>query len=659
MKNSNYGIKYLFVPIVAGLIVLGIFSCKQSSQQSTGGGNDTTSSPSIPLKTQPRIYDIQGTSHESPYKDKKVTDVEGIVTAVTYGKNKQKQIIPKGFYMQDAAGDGNKATSDGIYVYCAGHPQLAALAKGDLVAVTGTVTEFAYKPKNKEIIDLPVTQITVKTTDTITVKEHNKPLPAPIAVTAQDISGKPVFVSKLEELAPDAEVLDFYESLEGMRVTVAAPKVVAAPYMSTYYIVPGGADLTSRGGVIYNSYKSTARVCMTPFNCFKQGKTDTGLNFAEVTLGDSYTGDITGIMSYGYTNYRIEVSEPLPTANVHTFTAETSSISHNANKLNVVSYNLENFSKYEETAKKHKHKSGKTSEERAAAFADHLVTQLKSPDLICLIEIQDDDGSKKNKTTSKETLKLLITKIKGISGAPTYEACWIDPAKDTDGGKPGTNIRCAYLYRTDRLELVADADGTPTDSAVSSAKAEITADGSKLTANPARIGVENEAFTNTRKSLVGHFKLKTGTLANKDFFVINNHFSSKRGDDPIWGKTQPAQRKSEENRYKQAQAVRSFIDSIFAARNDAAVISVGDYNDYWFSKTLDIIKGADMKNAVEALPENDRYTYVYDGHSQTLDNIVVSNHVTVDIVDVLHINSEQSAKTRLSDHDPVFVQLSW
>ena len=94
-------------------------------------------------------------------------------------------------------------------------------------------------------------------------------------------------------------------------------------------------------------------------------------------------------------------------------------------------------------------------------------------------------------------------------------------------------------------------------------------------------------------------------------------------------------------------------------RPGTAVISVGDYNDFWFSKTIGIFKRAGMKNAIEALPENNRYTYVYDGHSQTLDNILVSDSVHIDMAEVLHVNAELPEKERLSDHDPVLVQVHW
>lgn len=89
------------------------------------------------------------------------------------------------------------------------------------------------------------------------------------------------------------------------------------------------------------------------------------------------------------------------------------------------------------------------------------------------------------------------------------------------------------------------------------------------------------------------------------------------------------------------------------------IVSVEDYNDFWFSKTLEIMKGSNMKNAIEALPENERYTFVYNAHSQTLDNILVPNRSEVAIsgANVLNVNSEFGGK--LSDHDPVFVQLDW
>ena len=101
----------------------------------------------------------------------------------------------------------------------------------------------------------------------------------------------------------------------------------------------------------------------------------------------------------------------------------------------------------------------------------------------------------------------------------------------------------------------------------------------------------------------------------------------------------------------------SFGEQLKAAGIPAAFLKTSTYNDFWFSQTIDNVKAAGMKNAIEALPENERYTYVYDGHSQTLDNILVTGNIAIIYADVLHLNSEFSPKKRVSDHDPVFVQL--
>ncbi|MEL3905870.1 MAG: endonuclease/exonuclease/phosphatase family protein [Treponema sp.] len=592
-----------------------------------------------------RIFAIQGTGHESPLKDKPVQDVPGIVTAITYSKGQ-----PSGFYMQDPEGDGNPASSDALYVYCGAEAFPAGLNTGDLVTVSGTVTEFAYKPKNAPLEDLPVTQITAPA---VRLLSSNHALPPPIELKAAQFE-KPVFLDDLTRLNPDAEALDFYESLEGMRVCVTNPRVVAAPYNGTHYIAPADAQgFSVRGGMMYNSYAATARLCLYPKKCFAR-LSDAGVASPLPSIGDSYRGTITGILGYGYGNYQIEPAEPLPPLIRSAVWPETSSALFSPQALNLVSYNLENFS-YGNTKKSHSSK--KTAAERAAAFAGQLITGMKAPDLICLIEVQDDSGEKKDDgvVSARKTLDLLTAELEKRRPGAGYKAVAINPTEGMDGGAPGANIRCAYLYRSDRLELVPDRDGKNNSRAAT--QAEIDAGGLNLIQNPARIGLGNPAFKHTRKSLAAHFRFKTGINGGKDFFVINNHLTSKRGDGKIWGRNQPVIRSSEVKRHRQAEAVAAFIKSITAVRPDAVIISAGDYNDFWFSKTIDIFKAAGMHNAIEVLPEHDRYTYVYDGHSQTLDNIMVTRNVRIAHVDILHVNAELPQKERLSDHDPIFVQL--
>ncbi|MGP1576790.1 MAG: InlB B-repeat-containing protein [Treponema sp.] len=621
--------------------------------------------------SQKRINAIQGTSHTSPENTKAVTTVPGVVTACNYSKGSKN-----GFYMQDLDADTNPATSEGIYVYCGNN--MPDVAVGDAVTVSGTVDEYAYvdkknnnkgknkKGKNKkatapaqESTDLSVTQIKITKKEDVSVISHNNRLPEPVELTA-DAFVKDIFKASLESLDPVNEVIDYYESLEGMRVKIPQPKIVASPYKNTQYLAPKGTPeewFTQRGGIILpdNYEKSTPCIRMYPLSCFQEAAS---AGVVEVAAGDSYTGDIIGVMGYAFSNYQVQLTEKLPAVTRGNITSERSTITFDASKLNIVSYNLENFS-IGNTDKSHA--SRKLAPARAEGFAKHLVTDMKSPDIICLIEIQDDSSGTNDKTVSSEkTLQLLIDKMKGINSSLDYKPLWINPEDNQDGGAPGANIRCAYLYNAARIALMPDADNQQTLATATTVEATVENGGMKLTENPARIGIKDSSFANTRKSLVAHFKvIAEGSMKDKDFFVINNHLSSKRGDNPVWGRNQPVKRDSETNRHKQADAVVKFIKAVTDKRSNAAIISVGDYNDFWFSETIKKFKEAGMKNVIEELEKTERYTYVYNGHSQTLDNILVTNNISIHNPDVLHINAELPATTRLSDHDPVFVQLSW
>ncbi|UZV92715.1 hypothetical protein OSA69_03175, partial [Treponema pallidum] len=60
-------------------------------------------------------------------------------------------------------------------------------------------------------------------------------------------------------------------------------------------------------------------------------------------------------------------------------------------------------------------------------------------------------------------------------------------------GQPGGNIRCCYLYRTDRVQLVQDQTGSAGTGTFHSV-AQMVRGGRQMVKNPARIGVGQESF---------------------------------------------------------------------------------------------------------------------------------------------------------------------
>ena len=175
-----------------------------------------------------------------------------------------------------------------------------------------------------------------------------------------------------------------------------------------------------------------------------------------------------------------------------------------------------------------------------------------------------------------------------------------------------------------------------------------------LTVNPGRIDPMNEAFNDSRKPLAAEF-----TVDGKALIVIANHWNSKGGDTPLFGQVQPVKLASEVQRQQIAEVVSNFVGDVLAKNPQANIISVGDYNDFQFSKPLQMFERAGMTNLIHKVPKNERYTYVYQGNSQVLDHIFVSKSLQNGAkIDIVHVNADFTEQAgRASDHDPLVTQV--
>ena len=196
------------------------------------------------------IWEIQGAGHVSPHLGARVR-TSGIVTAVANN----------GFYLQDPAGDGDDRTSDGIFVYTRKKPGVAA---GDAVSVSGKVGE--YVPGGARTNNLSVTQI--GGSPSVSVVSSGNPLPHPVVVGA---SGRrpPAGIIDDDGFArfdPESDGIDFLESLESMRVTIAAARALApTTRFGEIYVVAdlgaGASGINRRGGITLSPGTSTRSAC--------------------------------------------------------------------------------------------------------------------------------------------------------------------------------------------------------------------------------------------------------------------------------------------------------------------------------------------------------------------------------------------------------------
>jgi uncharacterized protein len=564
-----------------------------------------------------RIHHIQGATHTSLFAGKTVSDVEGVVTYID-GTSR--------FFMQDLVGDGDDKTSEGIQVFKSSH----GVQIGDRVKVTGTVSEFVGEGyAEKGDTDLASTQIAATTI----TKNGTAPLPAPIKLGVDRIAPEKIIDNdQFKVFDPEEDAIDFWESIEGMYVQIDDAKVVALQKDALVWVVPGNYETNVKPGGL--------RITADDYNPDRIGvdvrNGSTANKNYRAKMGDYYTGAIKGVIHYGYSNYKLMAQESsLPTLVETPILREATSIVPAADKLTIATYNVENF-------------TVSTPDAKVTKIGEAIVTQMKSPDIIGLNEIQDNNGETNNGVVDgTQSAQKIIDKVKALGG-PTYAYTEIAPENNKDGGAPGANIRVGFLYNTARVSLTPGAPkGTATEA--------VGYVNGKLTLNPGRIDPTNTAFNSSRKPAAAQFDFQ-----GESVIVIANHFNSKGGDQPLFGKNQPPVLGSEVQRHKISAITNAFVKDVKSKNPNANVVQLGDFNDFEFTQTLTIAKGNEMTNMIDLVPAEERYNYSYQGNAQVLDHVLVTNNMFAKTsVDIVNINSGfMEVHGRASDHDPVIIQTS-
>ncbi len=570
---------------------------------------------------------IQGRTHLSSFLGQDVRS-RGIVTAAGAGE----------IYLQDPAGDGDPATSDAIML----RTRTAALARGDEVRVTGIVTESV--PGGPGTANLSVTTIEARGVE---VLRRGQRLPRPVilgrdgrlppvrdVISADEL---PVNLRIQEEVRrnrfdPDSDAIDFFESLEGMLVTVRRPVAVSATQTFTreqseiVTLPDAGAGVaagrrTRMGGILLQSGRDNLGG-QNPERI--QIQLDAALfpgPVPAVRVGDSL-GDVIGIVRYNFGSYEVAATAGFEVG-PRALTPETTTLVGNMDVVTLASYNVLNLS------------ATASDSAQRRLLASQIVEALRSPDIIALQEIQDDSGEADDGITSaRGTLAALGSAI-AAAGGPRYAFFDVAPANGRPGGAPGGNIRNAFLYNPGRVRLLSWRSLTP----------------AVLVAARAR---DSLAFQDSRDPLEGVFEAH-----GRRFTVINNHLSSRFGSTPVFGAIQPFVQAGELARAAQVRALHDYVAHLLAADTAAAIAVLGDMNTFESSDELaELLPGtpAALHPLMALVPQEERYSYNYEGNSQALDHVFVSPALLGRAeLDVIHLNTDfPSLPGRTaSDHDPL------
>ena len=605
-------------------------SSPSASPPATATATATATSTATPGTV--RIHDIQGTSWLSPLNGQTVSNVPGIVTAVRATGS------TKGFWIQDPNPDSNPATSEGVFVYTGSAPSVAV---GDSVLVSAKVSDYYTLASGTTTASTSNLSVTELSAPTVTTLSSGNALPAAIVLSpdtvpstyAPNLGGGTI---ESTPITPTRSALDYYESIEGMRVEVDDARVVGPSdsYGEQYVTTKPGEKVTYRGGTELTAENATPAGRL-------EVVADNGTN-PEVSVGDTFTGATIGTIDYStYGGYLITAST-LGTVKSGGL-APVAATAGSAKDLSIATYNVENL-------------APQNADSKFAALAQGVVTNLAKPDIIALEEIQDNSGATDDGTVAADQTIAKLTTAIVAAGGPQYSYRTIDPVNDQDGGQPGGNIRVVYLFNADRVQFV-DTGAASVDRSTTGTQVYKLHGQPALTLSPGRVDPSSVAWTSSRKPLVGEFSFK-----GKPVFVIANHFDAKLGDQNADGRYQFPQQTSALQRTAQAQIVHDFVQQILAIDKKADIVVLGDLNDYQFSPSLTQLRTGTgdgtgtsiLTDLISTLPLDQQYTYDYDGISQVLDHILVTSGVSKPVYQVVHVNAEFA--NHASDHDPQEVQ---
>lgn len=597
-----------------------------------------------------KIAEIQGDGHISPLLNHKLT-TQGIVTATGV-----VDYYPGGFevYIQDPQGDNNPHTSEGIKLY---FNEVKDIKIGDLLEVTGIVFEENNHIQNG------LTGTSIREIESFRIL--NTGLERPEAIAIDDLVPEDYFSTYHGDLnfKPGLNLsdgLDFWESLEGMRISLKDPRIVGfrggkeqsddSKSHLTLYLLPNGKkrrSLNSRGNGIMAD-PDTERfnpqiipLASGPLTVQANSRDNTpGLNInANYGMGDIINGKMEGLLSFSKNLFGDgefvlnlpEVQESLTAYNESLSDVrlerieDRPSINYENEKLSIAAYNVKNLSP--------------VNKKRIKDTGRMFATNMNCPDIIGLVEIQDNNGETfEGSSAGGNTLDQLI---EAIPCDFKYAEANIDPLVHREGGVPGGNIRVSLIYNTKKLEFNSNPLPGPEVDTV------IKRDGS-LNYNPGRIFPRSEAFQRTRKSIVAEFGYK-----GRKLFVVVNHFNSKLSDTSHFSSVWPMVYPTERKRTLMANAVNTFVSRLDRRNPDSLIAVIGDFNEFMNMPAMRTLEGNVLHNLMRELPEEERYTTNHNGNSQPLDYIFVNRNLKNrdHIFKVLHLNSDYMG--RLSDHDPV------
>lgn len=651
-----------------------------------------------------------GATHRSPYAppsgngaSSQMVTVQGVIFEKTLARTSSGG-TQYGFFLQNTAAtaDSDPHTSDGIFVFQGSFPDLIGgyvPVVGDEVVVLARVTEFFSFTELSSARALVVVRSGV---------DLDQELPAQEVFPPDNL----------------AEANRYWERREGMRLLVPAGSlaidgrdVFPGTADAETWLVRGDHSIAQRlDPYDRRSFRDPHPLDNDPL-LFDDGngyRIIIGSLGVKATAGDNsvllppnrtfdaLTNSLVGGLYFSFSKYQIMVEQqPVFTPGVDPSLNSPPQPFDRTAEFSLAPYNVENLYDYRDDPFDGCDFTGNLGcpgvnppfdyvPASLAAYQAHLddiarqiIADLHGPDILLIQEAEDQDicsvsggallcGAVDDADGKPDTLQELALAIAALGG-PAYEAAY-----DRDGADD-RGIVSGFLYRSDRLALLPAAPGDP----VLGSSPTVSYRGAALAYNS---DVQNPKALNadlpddvdlgtgvdgtnvfTRPPQVALFRLwkdSSMTGAYVDLYAVSNHFSST-----------PDARVGQ--RTEQALYNAAIVAALQAADPLVKVAVGGDFNVYprpddpytpssprYPTDQLGPLYDQGLTNLFDALlaaDDDSAYSYVFQGQTQTLDQVFVTPSLQAYLTQAraAHVNADFAADypgdvaRGASDHDPL------
>lgn len=613
------------LPFAEGEVVTLTLSAAGITDAATGAQHpegDVTATFLTFSSTPLAVHTIQGSGLTSPYAGHVVT-TGGVVVASFQSTGLG------GYYIEtpDAQQDSDPATSEGMFVFDSAN----AVAPGDLVTITGTVSEFGTAP---------ATETEVSGVTAFTKVSSGNPLPTPVAVNlpfpatgyAERYEGMLVTFPQSLTVTDNFDLGSFGELLLS-NGRLATPTNIVAPGASAQ----AQEALNLLNQVILDDGSSVTDPDPTPY-----------LNSSDPTLATRRTGSlvsgVTGILDNKFGAYVVE-----PTA-APTFVEANPRLNSPASigSLRIAIGNVENFMNGDGAGGGFPTSRGATTSadyQRQLAKVTAAILNL-APDIMGLTEIENDrvtNGDPDSYGSDSAIAQLVASLNANAPAGYTYafvNAAAVDVTTD--------QIHVALIYRTQTIQTV----GLPA-----------------MLDDPAFDNVARNPLAQTFQEIATGEKLT----------VCINHFRAKGGAAAGAGNQDSGDGQGTNNalRVQESAALTSWLATDPTGSGDPDFLIIGDMNSYAKEDPIVAIENAGFTSLTERFEGVGGYSYSFNGEFGHLDHALATASLNAQVQSAAtwHANSDEptyydyslenksvaqqaiNAGTpyRYSDHDPVVI----